>query len=115
MAISFESIGQKLVSFKAASGLAVGDVCIVSANDTVAAASANGEFCGVVSGIRAGVAGVILGGCVTVPYTGETAPSVGYCALAADGDKGVTVKTGATSRLVVNVDTTNETVTFFLN
>ena len=35
MAISFQAIGQKIVSFAAASGLTAGKPCIVSANETV--------------------------------------------------------------------------------
>ena len=68
MAISFESIGQKLVSFKASAALKAGDPCILCANDTVMPTNEGGEFCGIASGVRGGVAGVIVGGCVTVPY-----------------------------------------------
>ena len=115
MAISFESIGQKLVSFKANSALKVGDPCIPCANGMVAPAQENGEFCGIVSSIRGGVAGVIIGGCVTASYTGNDAPDVGYCYLTGDGKGGVALATSGGRYLVVSVDKTNKTVTFFLN
>ena len=115
MAISFESIGQKLVSFKASATLKAGDPCILCANDTVMPANEGGEFCGIVSGVRGGVAGVIVGGCVTVPYTGKNDPAVGYGYLAADGKGGVVSATEGGRYLIVNVDKTGKTVTFFLN
>ena len=61
MAISFEAIGQKMVTFAAGTGLAEGKVCKISANGTVGPCSEEG-FCGVVSQIRGGAAGVILRG-----------------------------------------------------
>ena len=60
MAISFEAIGQKMVTFAAGTGLAEGKVCKISANGTVGPCSEEG-FCGVVSQIRGGAAGVIRG------------------------------------------------------
>ena len=60
MAISFEAIGQKMVTFAAGTGLAEGKVCKISANGTVGPCSEEG-FCGVVSQIRGGAAGVIPG------------------------------------------------------
>lgn len=114
MAISFQAIGQKIVSFAAASGLTAGKPCIVSANETVSL-SANGKsFCGVVQNVKDGVAGVIVSGCVTLPYSGAAAPTVGYCGLCADGNGGVTAASDGRSYLVVGVDTTAKTVEFFL-
>ena len=46
MAISFEAIGQKMVTFAAGTGLAEGKVCKISANGTVGPCSEEG-FCGV--------------------------------------------------------------------
>lgn len=72
MAISFEAIGQKMVTFAAGTGLAEGKVCKISANGTVGPCSEEG-FCGVVSQIRGGAAGVILEGYVELSYAGSTA------------------------------------------
>ena len=101
MAISFQSIGNLSASFQAASGLLTDAPCMVSANDTVSPAAKSGKFCGVVECIREGIASVILTGCVKLNYSGDTAPSVGSAA-------------SGTSYLIVNVDTTEKTVEFFL-
>lgn len=58
-----------------------------------------------------------VGGFITLPYSGSTAPAVGYCELVADGDGGVKVKTavaGNVARLVVEVNADDQTVTFLL-
>ena len=44
MAISFEAIGQKMVTFAAGTGLAEGKVCKISANGTVGPCSEEGFF-----------------------------------------------------------------------
>ena len=44
MAISFEAIGQKMVTFAAGTGLAEGKVCKISANGTVGPCSEDGVF-----------------------------------------------------------------------
>ena len=56
-----------------------------------------------------------LRGFVTLPYSGTTPPSLGYNALAADGDGGVKLADSSVrQRLVVEVDSTASTVTFLL-
>ena len=77
----------------------------------------NDGFCGVVAAMgRDGKAcSVQLGGLVRVPYSGETAPAVGWNLLAADGNGGVSVVTsGGHSYLAVEVDTTGKTMTIML-
>ena len=49
MKISFDAIGEKYVTFLAGSGAAKGQVCKVSANDTVSGCAAGEAFCGVVA------------------------------------------------------------------
>ena len=78
MAISFEAIGERLATFAAGSGLTAGKVCKISANGTVGPCSEEG-FCGVVSEVRGGAAGVILDGYVELSYAGATAPSATRC------------------------------------
>ena len=52
---------------------------------------------------------------MTLPYSGATAPSLGYNALEADGAGGVKVgESSARERLVVEVDATAGKVTFLL-
>lgn len=115
MKISFEAIGQNVVTFAAGSGAEAGKVCKVSANGTVDACTAGNSFCGVVSHVEDGAAAVITAGYVELPYTGDTAPAVGYGALAANSSGGVAAAaTGGREYLIVSVDTTAKTVGLFL-
>ena len=77
MKISFDAIGEKYVTFLAGSGAAKGQVCKVSANDTVSGCAAGEAFCGVVAEVRDGCAAVVMGGYAEVPFSDETAPSAG--------------------------------------
>ena len=108
MEISFEAIGQKMVTFAAGTGLAEGKVCKISANGTVGPCSEEG-FCGVVSQIRGGAAGVILEG-----YAGSTAPSLGYAILTTDKAGEVVPGTSGRTCLIVSVDSTNKKIGLFL-
>ena len=114
MNISFDGIGQNVVTFLAEEGLSEGQVCKVTASGTVGACSAGERFCGVVHHLEDdGAAAVILAGFVTVPYTGS-APAVGYDKLAA-GDGGAAAANDAGGEyLVADVDTENLTVTLML-
>lgn len=109
MSISFNGFGEKAATFKAAEGLAAGVPVKVSANDTAAPCAAGDDFCGVAMNVSGGYAAVQLSGFAVLPYTGATAPAVGYSELAADGSGGVKVLAGGRSLLVVNVDTTAKT------
>lgn len=113
MGISFQSIGRQSVSFFGSAKLKAGQPCKVASNNTVGACAAGDRFCGVVGNGRDGVYEVTLKGFVTLPYTG-TAPTVGYSALAADGNGGVAVTEDANEYLVTVVNTVDSTVGFFL-
>ena len=114
MAICFDAIGEKYVTFLAADTAVNGQVCKVSDNDTVGACGDGDVFCGVVSECKDGCAAVIMGGYVELPYSG-TAPAAGYALLAADENGGIKkVTTGGRSCLVVHVDTSAQTVGLFL-
>lgn len=96
MSISYEGIGAWCATFAAGTGAEEGKVVKVSANGTVSKCAANDGFCGVVAAMgRDGKAcSVQLGGLVRVPYSGETAPAVGWNLLAADGNGGVPNRKG---------------------
>ena len=113
MAISFEAIGQKMVTFAAGTGLAEGKVCKISANGTVGPCSEEG-FCGVVSPILGGAAGVSLEGYVELSYAGSTAPSLGYAILTTDKAGEVVPGTSGRTCLIVSVDSTNKKIGLFL-
>ncbi len=114
MAISFEAIGEKMVTFAAGSGLAAGKVCKVTANGTVGACNEDDGFCGVVSRVRGGLASVIMAGYVELSYSGETAPSLGYAVLAADKNGDVVPAAAGRTCLVVHVDAAQKRVGLFL-
>jgi hypothetical protein len=115
MSVSFKGYKESLATFLAASGLLAGVPIKISANDTVDSCVVGDSFCGVATGVGRGYASVQMSGFVTLPYTGTTAPSVGYGLLAGDGDGGVqVVTTGGRSMLVLQVDTVENTVGIML-
>ena len=117
MSVSYEGIGAWHATFEAGTGAEEGKVVKVSANGTVSKCAANDGFCGVVAAMgRDGKAcSVQLGGLVTVTYSGDNAPTVGWNTLAADGNGGVSVVTsGGRSYLAVETDAVGKTVTIML-
>lgn len=115
MAICFDAIGEKYVTFLASESAEKDAVCKISANDTVGGCDADDVFCGVVAEVKNGCAAVVMGGYAEVPYSGTTDPAVGYALLAADGTGGVkAVTSGGRSCLVVHVDTTEKKIGLFL-
>lgn len=116
MMVSYEGIGRLCATFSC-EDLAVGTPVRVSDAGTVTACSKGNEVAGVVAAVSRGrdACSVQLRGFVTLPYSGTTPPSVGYNALAADGDGGVKLADSSVrQRLVVEVDSTASTVTFLL-
>lgn len=76
-------------------------------------AGADEKFCGVCTAIRNTYASVVMAGYATATYSG-TAPTVGYCMLASDGDGGVKISDSGREYLVVGVDTANSTIEFII-
>lgn len=112
MKVSFDGIGDSLVTFISANAVK-GQLVKVSAAGTVAPCSAGDAFDGVAVFVEGGYAGVRLHGFVTVSYTG-TAPSVGHNTLVADGAGGLKADNSGKDYLVVDKDTTAKTVTVIL-
>ena len=54
MAICFDAIGEKYVTFLASEGTEQGAVCKLSANDTVGGCGENDVFCGVAAEVKNG-------------------------------------------------------------
>lgn len=113
MSVSTNGFCENVLTLKADSTLKAGVPVKISANDTVAAATSDGRFCGVSVNVDGGYAAVQLTGAVTLPYTG-TAPALGYSAIAADGNGAVCANTKGGTYLVFNVNTTAKTVSFML-
>ena len=112
MKVSFDGIGEKLVTF-ISNNVTKGHVVKVSAAGTVSECSAADPFDGAALFVDGGYAAVRLGGFVTVGYTG-TAPGVGRAILVANGSGGVKTAESGDTYLVVDQDTTAKTVTIIL-
>lgn len=114
MMVSFEGIGQWSATF-ACTDVQEGQVVKISGSGEVGKCAAGDGFCGVVNTVgRDGMAcGVVMGGMVTVPYTGS-APALGWSGLAANGEGGVKADGAGMKYLVAAVDEAAKNVTFVL-
>ena len=112
MKVSFEGIGEQVVSF-AAAGNVKGNFVKMSGNGTVAPCASADNFMGFCLDAEGGFADVQTHGYICCPYTG-TAPAVGYSQLAADVNG--KVKSAQTGReyLVLTVDTNAKTLGFIM-
>ena len=113
MKVSFEGVGEQVLSFMKASVVEKGSLVKLSANATVAKCAAGDNFAGVCIKADDSFADVKTSGYVELGYTG-TAPAVGYAKLTAAGaDK---VKTADTGReyLVISVDSAAAVVGFIM-
>lgn len=113
MKISLNGLKEHVATFEATSQLKAGALVKISANGTVDTCGDTEKFAGVVLSCRGGFAAVQLGGYVVLPYTGTTAPVVGFQSLCGDGKGGVKAGSGR-ELLVTDVDTTAKTVGFLL-
>lgn len=112
MKVAFNGYGEGVMTFEAASGVTAGVPVMITANGKVTAA-ASGAFCGICLSERNGYAAVQLSGYVTAPANGSI--SVGYQKLgAATGGKVKADATNGREYLVVDVDSSANTVGFIL-
>lgn len=110
MSISFGGIGEMCVTFMAETSVKKGNPVKMSTDNTVTVCADGDRMIGVAVDVSDdGYATVQLSGYVTVGYTG-TAPTVGFTALAANGDGGVKVLSSGGEFLVLNVDTATNSV-----
>ena len=112
--VSFEGIGQWSATF-ACADVQEGQVVKISGSGEVGKCAGGEGFCGVVNTVsRDGEAcGVVLGGMVSVPYSGS-APAPGYTGLSADGAGGVRVDGSGRKHWVAAVDESGKCVTLIL-
>ena len=115
MKISFEGIGQWAATFACGNDVAEGQVVKISGNGAVGTCAAGDGFCGVAAAVGSDKAAcaVVMGGMVTVPYSGSE-PALGWSGLSADGAGGVKADTAGQKYVVADVDATGKTVTFAL-
>ena len=115
MKISFDGIGQWAATFACSGDVAEDQVVKISGNGEVSACADGDGFCGMaaVVGSDSAACAVVLGGMVSVPYTG-TAPALGWSGLAANGTGGVKADSAGHEYLVADVDESGMLVTFAL-
>ncbi len=112
MNVSFNGYDEGVMTFEAESGVTAGVPVSITANGKVSVVT-SGSFCGICTSVRNGYAAVQLKGYVVVPSTGSI--SVGYTKLAAaTGGKVKADATNGREYLVVDVDSTANTVGFIL-
>lgn len=114
MKVSFEGIGEQVISFEAASGTKKNEFVKLSANSKVANCSADDLFAGYCINTDGGFADVMTHGYIEVGYTGETAPTVGFATLSAAANGKVQADEDGREYLVIKVDSTNAVVGFIM-
>ena len=113
MNISMKGYGENTATFKTDGVVCASHAVKMADNLTVAPCEAGDALIGTAVNVNNEYACVQLDGYVTLSYTG-TAPAVGYCSLASDGNGGVMVTEGAREYLVTDVDTANKTAGIIL-
>lgn len=111
--ISLKGFNQQIITLKKSGTPTTGAPAVISANNTAAAAGANGVFVGVINTVSDTTVGVQMTGYVEMAYSG-TAPSCGMAILVADGSGGVKAAETGRTVTVVSVDTTYGKVGFIL-
>lgn len=113
MAISFDSIGQECVTATSTSTISANTPCKFLASKHVGACADGNAIHGICIRQEGSLVTLQIKGFVTLPYSGS-APTVGFCSLAAAASGKVKKLENAKEYLVVDVNTTNSTVTFLL-
>lgn len=112
---TFDGMGQWAATFACDSTVKEGQMVKLSGNGTVAACGAGEGFCGQASvvGRDQAACSVVLGGMVSVSYTGA-APALGWAGLSGDGAGGVKADEAGHTYRVVDVDEAHTCVTFVM-
>ncbi len=113
--IYYDGIGAVSATFWRDDDIRDGEVAQLTDNATAASCAAGDAFHGVLESYENDRCCMQLRGCVRVSYTGETAPTVGWKKLSADGQGGVQVDTtNGREYLVLSVDADDGTVSLLL-
>ena len=113
MDISMKGYGENTSTFRTNGVVCTSHTVKMDNNLTVAPCNSGDAFIGTAINVKNEYACVQLDGYVTLAYTG-TAPTVGYCALVADGKGGVKIADTGREYLVTDVDTVNKTAGIIL-
>lgn len=115
MKVSFEGIGESVVTFynskTAAAG--AGNPVKISGNGEVSVCADGDRFFGVALACDSDFAAIQMGGYVELGYTG-TAPAVGFRKLVSNSTGGVITAETGREFLVVDVDTVSKTIGLML-
>ena len=112
MKVSFEGIGELIATFYN-NGATDGNPVKMSKAGEVSPCANSERFIGIAAAPGAEYTGVILSGCVTLPYTG-TVPALGYAKFSANGSGGIKTDVNGTEHIVLGVDTADKTVCIIL-
>ncbi len=113
MSVSFNGFNEKISTFICHGTVDKNEPVVMYGNKTVSAAESGDVFIGIAVNSDGAHTTVQLEGHVKLPYS-STAPTVGFCTLAADGNGGVCVSDTGRKCLVLNVNSTASTVEFLL-
>lgn len=113
MNVRFEGYNENMLTFECGDDVKVGSLVRISDNRTVSECVADEDFCGICRAVRDGYAAVQLSGYAEVAYSGSM--NVGRVMLSASDGTAVKIDTTVgTSRLVLTVDTVNQTAGIIL-
>ena len=113
MSVAFYGTQETVLSFEAAS-VTQGHPVKISQNYQVTDAGEGDLPIGVCLHVRKGIAAVQVKGYVELPYSGTTAPGLGWVNLAADGSGGVAVDVDGIPCMVITRNQTDKTVGLYL-
>lgn len=115
MSVSLNGFLEHIATLKTLGKLKKGMPVKLSDNLTVGECDEGDVFAGVVVGSNETFAAVQLTGYIKLCYSGETAPTIGYNLLSADGEGKVCVNSqSGRALLVAEVDTTDKTIGLIL-
>lgn len=103
MSVSFEQIGQVVVTCQTNGAVEIGHMVKLTANDTVETCAAGDRFCGqAISAARGGMIAMQVKGFAEVDCADETV-AAGWVKVAADGNGGIKAAQDGKEILVMNV------------
>lgn len=114
--ISFNGYNENSATFTVAEGSALkkGDFVALSANKTVTAAAANSDIIGYCVDVNDGFATVQTQGYISAEMASGESIALGYSSVSVNAAQKVIASTTARKVLVVDVDTTANTIGFIL-
>ncbi|MBQ8764040.1 MAG: hypothetical protein IJZ07_08050 [Clostridia bacterium] len=113
MSVSFSGFNNNTLTFKCSVAIDKGTPVMIYKSSTVIECNDGESFHGIVVDSDSKYASVQVRGVVKMPYTG-TAPATGYNSLGADGNGGVKLSTSSVKYLILDVDETENIVTFLM-